>query len=368
MKPRVVVGLSGGVDSAVAALLLAQGGAEVVGVTLLLHGGPEEEHALARARAVADELGIEHRVADARGRFAREVVEPFLRGHARGLTPNPCARCNPFVKLPALLEAAGRVGADAVATGHYLRRRGERVLRARDRAKDQSYFLWRVPREVMGRALFPLGELTKPEVRALAERAGLSAARAPESQNLCFAREGAGEFLARRLAPRPGPVVEAATGEVVGRHRGAELYTVGQGRGLGLFKSHRKLYVVATDPGTNTVYVGPREAVLSRGLFARDPNYLLPPGDWPERVSVQVRHRSQPVPARVLRADAGGLEVEFLEPVFAVTPGQSAVVYDGEVLLGGGEISAARGARPETPAPAGEPRRAPGRPTTPGGP
>lgn len=357
VKPRVVLGLSGGVDSAVAGLLLQKAGYEVVGVMLRLEAGHAPNSccnaaAQARAARVAERLGIPFVVKGEEARFAARVIEAYLKGHRAGTTPNPCVRCNPFVKFAGLVEVADRVGAEFVATGHYVRKVDGRLHRGRDRAKDQSYFLWGLLPGVLARSLFPLGELTKPEVRRLAARAGLEVARTPESQNLCFVENDPKGFLRARLGTRPGPVVEVTTGKVVGEHPGAHLFTVGQKRGLGLFKSHRRLYVVATDPATNTVYVGPREAAMAEGLVATQPNYLVPPPAWPEQVSVQVRHRAQPAPARVIRADRETLELAFLEPVFAVAPGQSAVVYHGDLLLGGGDIKAAKGTLLERPAPA----------------
>jgi len=334
------------VDSAVAALLLKEAGYDVLGAMLKLEGGEAENSccnlaAQARAAEVARRLEIPFVVLDEKERFHEVVVEPYLAEHARGRTPNPCTVCNPFVKFAGLLELADRLGAEAIATGHYLRREKDRFLRGRDEHKDQSYFLWRVPREVMERTIFPLGELKKPEVRALAEARGLAVARTPESQNLCFVENDPKGFLKRHLLTRPGPVVDVTTGEVIGEHQGAALYTVGQRRGLGLYKSHLERYVVATDPERNVVYVGPKEAATFLGLSAESPNYLVPPERWPEEVLVQVRHRAPAVPARVERADEEALELRFKEPVFAVAPGQSAVVYAEDELLGGGVIKAA---------------------------
>ena len=352
---QVVVGLSGGVDSAAAALLLQEAGYEVLGVMLRLEAGEAANSccntaAQARAAEVARRLGIPFVVVDAEEAFRRAVIEPYLLDHARGRTPNPCARCNPFVKFEELLRLAERVGAERIATGHYVRREGTRVLRGLDARKDQSYFLWAVPGEVFQRSLFPLGALKKPEVRRLAEEAGLAVAKAPESQNLCFVQNDPAGFLRAHLDARPGPVVDVETGEVVGQHRGAALYTVGQKRGLGLFKSHLERYVVRVDVERNVVYVGPREAATWWGLKAGAPNYLKDPADLPERVLAQVRHRARPVPARVVEADEKGFELRFEEPVFAVTPGQSAVLYREDELLGGGVIERALESLRETPA------------------
>lgn len=346
-KKRVLVAMSGGVDSSVAALLLKEAGYEVVGAMMRFWPDWKEMRldlepawetcctpdAAYEARRVADLLGIPFYLLDYREVFAQEIVRPFLEDYARGRTPNPCARCNTFVKFGALLNQARRLGAEYVATGHYVRREGEALLRGVDPNKDQTYFLWGTPKEAVPHLLFPVGGLTKPEVRRIAEEAGLPTARKPESQNLCFVGGSLRDYLGRELGVRPGPVVDLATGEVVGEHQGAALYTVGQRKGLGFFRPHLERYVVRTDPQANVVYVGPKEMVLFRGLEVGEANLLA---DLPEEVEVQVRYRTPPVRARVL--SHAPLRLRFLEPVFAVAPGQSAVFYQGERLLGGGVI------------------------------
>jgi len=241
---RVLVAMSGGVDSSVAALLLKEAGYEVVGA--MMRFWPDEPprptleapkrawescctpDAAYEARRVAELLGIPFYLLDYREVFEEEIIGPFLQDYAQGRTPNPCARCNTHVKFGALLKQARRLGLDYVATGHYVRKEGEALLRGLDPRKDQTYFLWGTPKEAIPHLLFPVGHLTKPEVRALAERAGLPTARKPESQNLCFVAGDLREFLQARLGSRPGPVVDALTGEVVGEHQGASLYTLGQ--------------------------------------------------------------------------------------------------------------------------------------------
>ncbi|GAA5336368.1 MULTISPECIES: tRNA 2-thiouridine(34) synthase MnmA [Thermus] len=346
---RVLVAMSGGVDSSVAALLLKEAGYEVVGAMMRfwpdlppvrLEGGKPRAwescctpDAAYEARRVAELLGIPFYLLDYREVFEEEIIGPFLEDYAQGRTPNPCARCNTHVKFGALLKQAKRLGLDYVATGHYVRREGEALLRGLDPRKDQTYFLWGTPKEAIPHLLFPVGHLTKPEVRALAERAGLPTARKPESQNLCFVAGDLREFLQTRLQVRPGPVVDALTGEVVGEHQGASLYTLGQRKGLGLFKPHLERYVVGLDPGRNVVYVGPKEATLWQGLEGEGLNLLA---ELPEEVEVQVRYRTPPVRAKV--ESLNPLRLRFQEPVFAVTPGQSAVFYQGERLLGGAVI------------------------------
>lgn len=350
MRKKVLVAMSGGVDSSVSAHLLKEAGYEVVGA--MMRFWPDEPprpvlefpqgrawescctpEAAYEARRVAETLGIPFYLLDYRETFEEEIIKPFLKDYATGRTPNPCARCNSFVKFGALLKQAKRLGLDYVATGHYVRREGETLLRGIDPLKDQSYFLWGTPKEALPHLLLPVGGMTKAEVRAMAERAGLPTARKPESQNLCFVAGDLKAFLKERLQTHPGSLVDALTGEVVGEHQGASLYTVGQRKGLGLFKPHLERYVVGIDPGANVVYVGPREATLWQGLEAEAPNLLA---ELPEEVEVQVRYRTHPVKAWV--ESLNPLRLRFATPVFAVTPGQNAAFYQGEKLLGGAVI------------------------------
>ena len=349
MKRSVLVAMSGGVDSSVAAHLLKEAGYEVVGAMMRfwpdlpppsLEGGRGRAwescctpDAAYEARRVADLLGIPFYLLDYREVFEEAIIAPFLEDYARGRTPNPCARCNTFVKFGALLKQARRLGLDHVATGHYVRREGEALLRGLDREKDQSYFLWGTPKEALPHLLFPVGHLTKKEVRQIAQEAGLPTAKKPESQNLCFVAGDLKGFLKERLSPRPGPLVDVLTGEVVGEHQGASLYTLGQRKGLGLWKTHLERYVVGLDVERNVVYVGPKEAALFGGMEAEGENLLA---ELPEEVEVQVRYRMSPVKAVV--ESLNPLRLRFLTPVFAVTPGQSAVFYRGERLLGGAVI------------------------------
>jgi tRNA-specific 2-thiouridylase len=360
-SPRIVVGLSGGIDSTVCALLLLEQGFEVIGVTLRLRPcgdadsaqksccGPD---AAGMAASVAAQLGIRHYVLDCRARFEDEVLRPCWADLEAGATPNPCVRCNAAVRFDELLALGRKLGAGLVATGHYARvhldgQGRPLLLRGADANKDQSYFLHALPPEILRHVRFPLGGLTKPEVRALAQARGLVNAARAESQDVCFAGpEGHfAEFLRRQFSGRatPGVFVDER-GVVLGRHSGVHLFTIGQRRGLGLATGER-VKVVAIDPDTGTVTVSGRpEAACASACRAegfrwhREP---LRPGDT---ACAQVRYRQKAVRARVGDVGGeGGLSVRFEEPVFGVTPGQSLVLYDGDLVLGGGRIVRAEG-------------------------
>jgi tRNA-specific 2-thiouridylase len=355
---RVLVAMSGGVDSSVAALLCAtpsneEPQAEVVGVTLELwrdaDNDPERSccsaSAVRSARALAHRMGLPHLTLDLRDEFRAGVVQPFLDGHAAGETPNPCVLCNGNVRLDAMLELAARLGAGALATGHYARVHhdgdGPLLRVAADPAKDQSYMLAGLAPASLARLRFPLGELTKPEVRELAAQAQLPVARAPESQDLCFlAGTGKAAFLARHggLRDRPGEVVDRA-GHVVGRHRGHHHFTVGQRRGLGV-GGGAPLYVLETDARANHVVVGPREALRRRQVRVRD---VLLHRDGARVDRAKLRYRSRPLPARIADSPPAGahdrLRIELAEPALGAAPGQVAVLMDGDLVLGAATIA-----------------------------
>lgn len=336
---RVLVAMSGGVDSAVAALLCAhEEGAEPVAVTLELwrdeHNDAERSccsaTAVRRARGLAHELGLPHITLDLRERFRAGVVEPWIAAHAAGLTPNPCVRCNGEVRLDAMLELACRLGAEGLATGHYARVSDDGLIRAAaDPAKDQSYMLAALEPASIARLRFPLGELTKPQVRELAEREGLPVARTPDSQDLCFlAGTRREDFLARHGGPRerPGRTLDRSGG-AIGRHRGAHAFTVGQRRGVGAGGgSGEPLYVTATDVASNTVTVGPREALKRTRVPLSDLRLHRPAS---EIDGAKLRYRSSAVGARL-----DGETLVLGEPVWGAAPGQSAVLLRGDAVAG----------------------------------
>jgi tRNA-uridine 2-sulfurtransferase len=375
---RVLVAMSGGVDSSVAAALLVEAGHEVIGVTMKTfcydeNQGPSRTccglDGILDAKAVADRLGIPHYVFDVEEEFTRDVIDDFVAEYARGRTPNPCVRCNSNTKFRDLLARGRVLGCDAIATGHYVRSLHpeggpSRLLRGADSEKDQAYFLWGLPEQMLPLLRFPLGDLTKPRVREEARRRGLTTAEKPESQEICFVPTGDYRgFLSKRLAPRhpalePGNIVDM-DGEVLGRHRGYAGFTVGQRRGLGGGFAE-PLFVVEIRPGSREVVVGPREALESGTMQVEGINWLaadVPPADG-LAVGVQIRHRAGSVPGRIVDSGGGGhLEVHFDVPQPAVTPGQSAVMFDGERVLGGGRISAAfPRSRQTSPSPRAAPR------------
>ena len=351
---RVAVAMSGGVDSAVAALLAREEGADVVGITVKLWTDPETDGAKAccspeavlGARGLAHQLGIPHFTLDLEEDFRRRVVDRFVGGYAEGSTPNPCILCNGEVRLAAMIDLAERVGAERLLTGHYARivedAGGPLLAAAADRAKDQSYMLAALPPELLGHLDFPLTELTKPEVREIAARHGLSVvARKAESQDLCFlAGQGKRGFLRRHggLRERDGAIVDSA-GRALGRHRGHHDFTVGQRRGIGV-SAPEALYVLATDAATNTVTVGTRAELEQRSVRVRD---AVLHRDGGEVDAVKLRYRSRAIPATVSAAGIGrhpSLVIELGEAFPGVAPGQTAVLMAGEKIVGYGTIAA----------------------------
>ena len=357
---RVAVGLSGGVDSSLTAALLVEAGWEVEGLTLWLMSGKGAccAEGLVDAAGVCEQLGVPHHVVDFREHFKEQIVDFLVQGYEAGVTPLPCSRCNREVKFgPMLCWASEERGIARIATGHYARvRHGDQsdngrhqLLRGLDQQKDQSYFLYDLPQEALGRLVFPLGELTKPDTRAEAERHGLRTAQKPESQDLCLADHHGSmkAFLDAYLPPRPGQIV-LADGQVVGEHDGIEHFTIGQRKGLGVAWSE-PLHVVRLDGAMNQVVVAPRRDAARGDALVGAVNWVsIAPPDKPIDVEVQVRYRSGPQRARLTplpptAADAAAdrphrCRLEFAEEQFSITPGQAAVFYAGEMVLGGGLI------------------------------
>jgi tRNA-specific 2-thiouridylase len=354
--------MSGGVDSAVAALLVTRDGAEAVAVTLELWADSENDgdlsccsaQAVRRARELAHGMGLAHLSIDLRAEFRAGVVDGWLADHARGLTPNPCVRCNGRVRLDAMIELADRLGCETLATGHYARvheapavqpgpESEQPLLRiAADEHKDQSYVLSGLAPESLARLRFPLGALRKREVRELAERAGLAVARRRDSQDLCFlAGTGHRAFLARHgvIAPRPGQILDV-DGVVLGEHPGAHAFTIGQRHGLGI-GAPAPLYVLATDPSANTVTVGPRERLLTRGILVRDVT-LRRDGSCVD--GVRVRSHGSTLGCRLPSDLAAGrhasAEIELERPAERTAPGQIACLYSRDLVVGYATIAA----------------------------
>jgi tRNA-specific 2-thiouridylase len=347
---RVLVAMSGGVDSSVAAARLVEQGYEVIGATLKLfcYGDDVPDRpccsldSIADARAVADRLGIPHYLLNMEDRFGRDVIRNFVDEYAAGRTPIPCVRCNSFTKFRDLLAHADALACDALATGHYVVTENGALFRGRDPGKDQSYFLWGIDRAVVRRMLTPVGPLTKAETRATARRLGLATAEKPESMEICFVPTGDYLPVLRRHLPEdapalsPGPIVTTA-GATVGEHQGYARFTIGQRRGLpGGFRE--PMFVVAIEPDTRTVVIGTADQLEDTALTLGELNWLANPLAGGDECLVQIRYRSPVVPARVTAREGDTLRLELLRPVRAITPGQSGVLYAGERMLGGGVI------------------------------
>jgi tRNA-uridine 2-sulfurtransferase len=356
---RVVVGMSGGVDSSVTAALLKQDGHDVIGVTLNvwpdLPNMPEIQRedaccalgAVEDARRVADKLDIPYYVLNFREVFEEKVIKDFVQTYASGRTPNPCIRCNQFIKFDALLVKARQLGAEYVATGHYARIEHaaspgglHRLRKAADPTKDQSYVLYVMSQDRLGAALMPLGGFAKSTTRQMATDLGLAVANKPESQDICFVPFKRYTEFIELYAPevlQPGPIVDQQ-GAVVGEHRGIALHTVGQRRGLGI-AAGQPLFVTSLEPATNTVVVGRPEDLLKSTCRLEEVSWIAgePPAE-PLRAMGKARYRSQEV-ACTVRVDGDGVVVEFDEPQKALTPGQALVFYSDEYVLGGGTIS-----------------------------
>ncbi len=357
---KVLLAMSGGVDSSVAAALLLREGHDVTGVTMrhfCFRKGesPEGEknccslESLEDARKVCDHLGISHYTIDVEKEFRQYVVDDFAGEYLSGRTPNPCIRCNQHIRFPWMIKISDQLGTERIATGHYARVDNRRyegeylsLLRGCDREKDQSYFLWTLDQPILSRTIFPLGEKTKPEVRELARKFGIDVADKPDSQEICFIPEGDyREFLYHpgdsNPALQPGRIV-TRDGNELGSHNGVAFYTIGQRRGLGI-SGRDPLYVINIHPESRTLVVGSKEELLSSNFEVESYNWIFgKPPDFPLRCEVKIRYRHIGCRATVLPEDSDVLRVRFENPQEAITPGQSAVFYTGEQVLGGGII------------------------------
>jgi tRNA-uridine 2-sulfurtransferase len=345
---KVVVGLSGGVDSSVAAAALYHQGYEVIGLTLWLMKGKGQccSEGMVDAAFICEQLGVPHHIVDSRDLFQAEIIDYLVAGYEAGITPLPCSQCNRAVKFgPMVHYARETLGSDRIATGHYARIRFSEstgryeLLRAIDSGKDQSYFLYDLTQELLATTLFPLGEQTKEETRKIAREFQLKTADKPESQDLCLIESHGSmrSFLDKYITPTEGDIVDLQ-GKVLGKHSGIHHYTIGQRKGIGI-AAPEPLYVVKLDPVTNRVIVGNRESAVSADCTVGRMNWVsIPEPTAPICAEAQVRYRSPAVPVQVIPLENQRIRLIFEEPQFSITPGQAAVIYDGERVLGGGII------------------------------
>ena len=361
-RERVLVAMSGGVDSSVAAGILVEQGYDVVGATMKLfcHGEDVPDRpccsldSVNDARRVCEQLGIPHYVLNLETRFGHDVVDNFVDEYARGRTPIPCVRCNTFTKFRDFLKKADSIDAQWIATGHYARVVDGELTRGLDENKDQTYFLWGIDRAVLARMILPVGGLDKAQTRARAHAMGLEViAEKPESQEICFVPDGDyARILEQRLpadapALAKGPIV-TSNGAVVGEHNGFARYTIGQRRGVpGGFSA--PMYVIAIRPEQRAVVIGTRDELLGSGIVAREVNWLTDAPQLGDEVTVRIRHRAALARAQIVRLDGDEIELALDEPIAAITPGQSVVFYDRQRVLGGGFIEAAKGQRAQLP-------------------
>lgn len=336
--------MSGGVDSSVAALLMRDGGQECVGCTLNFHRNISHSEDIADARAVAEKIGIDFFTKDFFSEFENTVVKSFVESYEKGLTPNPCFICNRYTKFECLISLLDALGLDKVVSGHYARLEYEGgryvIKRAVDETKDQSYMLASLTQEQLSRIILPLGGYTKDEIRKIAERAGLVNSNKPDSQDICFIPNGDYVSFIEKYTGKKyenGNFIDS-DGKILGTHRGSIAYTIGQRKGLGI-SFDAPLYVTKIDTGANTVTLGREGDLYSREFYIKDFNPVAVPRiDAPIRAEVKVRYRQKAAPALVTPIGGGRLSVCFDEPVRAITGGQSAVIYDGERVIGGGEV------------------------------
>ncbi len=351
---KAIVGMSGGVDSSVTAYLLKNQGYEVEGVSFILYEarmkttftGCCSMEAIKDARRTAEHIGISHTSIDLRDEFMAHVIEPFIEAYLKGITPNPCILCNRHIKFPYLLKTANERNAGLISTGHYARiKKGIGLLKGIDAKKDQSYVLHVLRPEELNRLILPLGEKIKDEVREIARGLNLPAAKRPESQEICFIEDRSYfKFLENLTEQRVGNIIDIETGNILGRHKGVHLYTIGQRKRLGI-SAGKPLFVAKIDPSNNAIYVGPKEAAMMKEFVVEDANWLIPEVRSQRsevrsfQATVKVRSMMNDEPAAISILDSNAIKVIYDEPQWAPAPGQSAVFYDGDVVIGGGIIS-----------------------------
>jgi tRNA-specific 2-thiouridylase len=358
MKKKVLVGMSGGVDSSVAVALLQEQGYDVLGVTLKLYdyadlkfeppdGGCCTLELIDDARMVCDRLGVPHYVIDLQKAFARNVIDDFIDCYTQGRTPNPCINCNRFIKWGEMLRTADKLGCDFVATGHYARishdNGGTQLLKGIDPDRDQSYALWGIPLDALQRTLLPIGHFTKPQIREKAHQCGFRNADRPDSQEICFVPAGNYAAIVRErrgddMSLQAGPIFDIE-GNKIGMHKGYAYYTIGQRRGFGV-STGRPLYVTRINPPERSITVGSKEDLLASSFVLNNMNLLVDPGEVPESVQIKIRYRHCGGSGMIKfdRSDEATATISFDEPERAITPGQSAVFYDRDRVLGGGII------------------------------
>ncbi len=367
---KVIVGMSGGVDSSVTAYLLKEQGYSVEGISFILYEARLKNtftgccsiEAINDARRTAEHIGVTHAAVDLRNEFIQKVIEPFIEAYSQGITPNPCILCNKYIKFPYLLKIADEKGADFIATGHYARVESGQGARVKgqgcllkkgiDAKKDQSYVLYVLRQEELSRLKLPLGEKRKDDVREIARMLNLPAAKRPESQEICFIEDrNYFKFLEHLTEHREGPIIDVGTGNILGTHKGLHLYTIGQRKRLGIAKG-RPLFVTRIDPSKNAIYVGPREAAMMKEFVVKDVNWLIDRNElfslthnasriahYEFRATVKVRSMMKDEPATVVVLSENKAKVIYDEPQWAPAPGQSTVFYDEDMVIGGGVIA-----------------------------
>ncbi|GAX87829.1 tRNA-specific 2-thiouridylase [Lebetimonas natsushimae] len=338
---RVLMGVSGGVDSAVATYLLKQKGYEVIGIYLKMHRGVNHKENLEKIEKISKKIGFEYVVEDVEEEFQKEVYEYFVKSYEVGATPNPCAMCNRKIKFGIFMNFLEKYNCQKAATGHYVRNDGEFLYEAKDKNKDQSYFLFGIKKEILPKVIFPLGDYTKDEIKEIAKKIGLDEfANQKESQDICFIDTNYIEVLKNHFNPQKKGIVVDKSGKKIGYHKGYAFYTIGQRKGFNLFKAHKPHYVIGIDAKANKLIVGEKKDLEKRTVFLKGVNLFIDKNEF--AALSKVRYRAPKLPSVVKMESKTKAVVKFLEPAVGVAKGQACVFYDGEKLLGGGWIRGAK--------------------------